>query len=64
MAAALANSQKFVPNVQVGGGGAGAGISGLMMAILGQQLTGTPGAAGLPGAAAQPPAAAQPAARR
>ena len=66
LTAALANSQKFVPNVQVGGGGE-SGISGMMMAILGQQLTGTPGAAGLPTAGtagAGNATTAQPAARR
>jgi regulator of protease activity HflC (stomatin/prohibitin superfamily) len=36
--AALANAQKFVPNVQVGGGGDG--VSGMLMAILGQTLSG------------------------
>jgi len=36
--AALANAQKFVPNVQVGT--AGEGISGMLMAILGQTLAG------------------------
>jgi len=35
--AALANAQKFVPNVQVGAGGAD-GVSGLLTAILGQNL--------------------------
>ena len=37
--AALSNAQKFVPNVQVGSGGAD-GIAGMLMAILGQSLTG------------------------
>ena len=46
LTAALANSQKFVPNVQVGGSG-DSGVSGLMMAILGQQLAGTPAAQAL-----------------
>jgi hypothetical protein len=41
LTAALANSQKFVPNVQVGSGG-GEGVTGMLMAILGQSLTGTP----------------------
>jgi len=36
--AVLANAQKFVPNVQVGT--AGEGISGMLMAILGQTLAG------------------------
>jgi hypothetical protein len=36
--AALANAQKFVPNVQVGT--AGEGVSGMLMAILGQTLAG------------------------
>ena len=40
LTAALANSQKFVPNVQVGA--SGDGIAGMLMAILGQSL-GTPG---------------------
>ena len=62
LTAALANSQKFVPNVQVGGGGGDSGISGMMMAILGQQLTGTPGAVGAPSVPAA--AAQQGAARR
>ena len=47
LTAALANSQKFVPNVQVGGSG-DSGVSGLMMAILGQQLAGTPAAQAMP----------------
>ena len=34
--AALANAQKFVPNVQVGAGGDG--VAGMLMAILGQNL--------------------------
>jgi hypothetical protein len=37
--AALANAQKFVPNVQVGSGGEG--VTGLLMAILGQNLAGS-----------------------
>ena len=41
LTAALANSQKFVPNVQVGSGG-GEGVTGMLMAILGQSLAGTP----------------------
>jgi len=41
LTAALANSQKFVPNVQVGSGG-GEGVAGMLMAILGQSLSGTP----------------------
>jgi hypothetical protein len=57
LTAALSNSQKFVPAVQVGAGtGGGDAISGMLMAILGQSL-----AAGVPpptiGAAPQPPAA-------
>jgi regulator of protease activity HflC (stomatin/prohibitin superfamily) len=36
LTAALANAQKFVPNVQVGAGGEG--VNGLLMAILGQNL--------------------------
>jgi len=53
--AALANAQKFVPNVQVGAGAEG--VSGMLMAILGQSLSG----GGLPGAnAAQPPEAQAP----
>jgi len=36
--AALANAQKFVPNVQVGS--SGEGVSGMLMAILGQTLAG------------------------
>ena len=53
--AALANAQKFVPNVQVGAGGEG--VSGMLMAILGQTLaSGTP-----PGTN---PTQAQPAPRR
>lgn len=39
--AALANAQKFVPNVQVGAGGTD-GVGGLLMAILGQSLAGAP----------------------
>jgi SPFH domain / Band 7 family len=50
LTAALANSQKFVPNVQVGSGG-GEGVTGMLMAILGQSLAGTP-----PASSAQPPA--------
>jgi len=55
--AALTNAQKFVPNVQVGGGG-GDGIAGMLMAILGQSLSAAPAqpATGQP-AAGQPPAA-------
>ena len=53
LTAALSNSQKFVPAVQVGAGtGGGEGISGMLMAILGQSLV--PGGPALPGAA--PPA--------
>ncbi len=44
---AIANAQKFVPSVQVGGSGeAGGGVAGMLMAILGQSLNSTPGAAG------------------
>jgi hypothetical protein len=50
LTAALANSQKFVPNVQVGSGG-GEGVTGMLMAILGQSLAGTP-----PASTGQPPA--------
>ena len=50
LTAALANSQKFVPNVQVGSGG-GEGVTGMLMAILGQSLAGTP-----PAGTGQPPA--------
>ena len=65
LTAALANSQKFVPHVQVGGGGGDGGLSGIMMAILGQQLSGvTPGATPAPATAAPAPAAAPAAARR
>lgn len=42
LTAALTNAQKFVPNVQVGGGGDG--IAGMLSAILGQNLAATPGA--------------------
>jgi hypothetical protein len=38
--AALANAQKFVPNVQVGAGGEG--VAGLLTAILGQNLAAQP----------------------
>lgn len=41
--AALSNAQKFVPNVQVGSGAAD-GVAGMLMAILGQSLTGPPAA--------------------
>src|SRR5499427_8178452 len=52
--AALANAQKFVPNVEVGTGGEG--ISGMLMAILGQNLAGTPAPGGAtPGPAVQSP---------
>src|SRR5262252_2804545 len=52
--AALANAQKFVPNVQVGSGGEG--VAGMLMAILGQNLAGPP-APGVvtPGPAVQSP---------
>ncbi|MDX2205838.1 MAG: SPFH domain-containing protein [Hyphomicrobiaceae bacterium] len=55
LTSALANAQKFVPNVQVGGGssGSGEGLAGLLMAILGQNIAAQPS----PG---QPPAAGQP----
>jgi SPFH domain / Band 7 family len=53
--AALANAQKFVPNVQVGAGGDG--VAGMLMAILGQKLTGAPAPGAVtPGPAVQPPA--------
>jgi len=52
--AALANAQKFVPNVQVGSGGEG--VAGMLMAILGQNLAGAaPPSVGTPAPAAQPP---------
>jgi hypothetical protein len=44
---ALANAQKFVPNVQVGAGGEG--VTGLLTAILGQNLAQTPPAQQPPG---------------
>jgi hypothetical protein len=59
--AALANAQKFVPNVQVGSGGDGVG--GLLTAILGQSLAATQGGSLVPGGAQQAPGA-QPAPRR
>ena len=40
---AISNSQKFVPNVQVGGN-EGGGVAGMLMAILGNSLTKLPGA--------------------
>jgi regulator of protease activity HflC (stomatin/prohibitin superfamily) len=49
LTAALANAQKFVPNVQVGSGG-GEGITGMLMAIFGQPLAGAP-----PASSGQPP---------
>jgi hypothetical protein len=54
--AALSNSQKFVPHVQVGAGGAD-GVAGMLMAILGQSLSGAPAPAGppAPGKAAATP---------
>jgi hypothetical protein len=56
--AALANAQKFVPNVQVGAGGSD-GVGGLLMAILGQSLAGAPVSL-QPGAnPTQPPAPAR-----
>src|SRR5258708_8738763 len=56
--AALANAQKFVPNVQVGAGGEG--VAGMLMAILGQSLA----SGALPGGSpAHPPANPTPAAR-
>jgi hypothetical protein len=45
--AALANAQKFVPNVQVGAGGEG--VAGLLTAILGQNLANAPPAQQPPG---------------
>ncbi len=56
--AALTNAQKFVPNVQVGGGGDGVG--GLLMAILGQSLAGTQGNPLVPGTSPQAPGAQPP----
>ena len=53
LTAALSNAQKFVPNVQVGAGG-GDGVSGMLMAILGQSLNSAAppsGAAAAPGGA-------------
>jgi len=44
---ALANAQKFVPNVQVGAGGEG--VTSLLTAILGQNLAQTPPAQPAPG---------------
>jgi hypothetical protein len=55
LSAALANSQKFVPSVQVGSSGSSDGIAGMLMAILGQSLAGQP----LPGANAPAAAKAQ-----
>jgi hypothetical protein len=54
--AALANAQKFVPNVQVGVGGDG--VAGMLMAILGQNLAGAPAPSAVTpgGPAAQQPA--------
>ena len=49
--AALANAQKFVPNVQVGAGGEG--VTGMLAAILGQTLAGG-GALGANPAPARP----------
>jgi hypothetical protein len=60
--AALTNAQKFVPNVQVGSGGAD-GVGGLLMAILGQSLAGTQGGPLVPGSTQQAPGT-QPAPRR
>jgi hypothetical protein len=60
--AALANAQKFVPNVQVGSGSAD-GVGGLLMAILGQSLSGTPGGPLVPSGAQQAPGT-PPAAKR
>jgi hypothetical protein len=60
--AALTNAQKFVPNVQVGSGGAD-GVGGLLMAILGQSLAGTQGSPLVPGSTQQAPGT-QPAPRR
>src|SRR5262249_27406600 len=57
--AALANAQKFVPNVQVGSGGAD-GVGGLLMAILGQSLSGAPGSPLVVPGNAQPPGAQPP----
>jgi len=54
--AALANAQKFVPNVQVGSGGEG--VAGMLMAILGQNLAGA-----APPGVVTPAPAAQPAGR-
>lgn len=64
LTAALTNAQKFVPNVQVGGGG-GDGISSMLMAILGQSLaTGSPAVPFVPGTQAQPGATPAAAPRR
>jgi hypothetical protein len=49
--AALANAQKFVPNVQVGADRDG--VAGMLMAILGQNLAGAPALVAPP--AVQPP---------
>ena len=57
--AALANAQKFVPNVQVGTAG-GDAVGGLLMEILGQNL----GRAPAPATSSPQPPAAQPPARR
>jgi hypothetical protein len=57
--AALANAQKFVPNVQVDTAG-GDAVGGLLMAILGQNL----GRAPAPATGSPQPPAAQPPARR
>ena len=61
LTAALSNSQKFVPNVQVGGGGEG--ISSLLMAVLGQSLAGA-GTAPAAGGALPLPAAGQASTRK
>jgi hypothetical protein len=56
--AALANAQKFVPNVQVGAGGEG--VAGMLMAILGQSLaSGAPPGANPAHSSANPTPAAR-----
>ena len=50
LTAALTNAQKFVPNISVGS--SDGGLNGLLMALLGQSLAGTPASA--PAAPAAP----------